>query len=265
MKKMQLWMFVLLSAFRMVHARKQFKRLQEAATNQRKTSQKKSWKPIMDRKRTSPGTGRKSRSRSNRNKGQGSRSDNSACTSSDNSSQDTIEIFNLDKTENVSESQQVQTSKSSSTFFTSTPTLERSSSSVADVKLECKEPADGKENKENVRKRPWNARGRPHLSNSSPLKRKRSSPRLHSKLKSVAMETNDAEEKEGSGVSPVKKMKTTEGFVVTEKDWSIGDGILSRRRLPKVCIYRLLHELLFTINFYELCLEYIIRPAFVKF
>lgn len=210
----------------MVCARKMFKKLQQEKHKQKKNAQKK-WKPIMDRKRRSPGTGR---SRSGR-QGQMSRSGSSSCTSSDNSVQETSSCLTdesrVEKSVNINKSDY-----SSSSFSTSTPILDRLSSNRSENNASKTNMTE--QNKENTRRRCLNVRGRPNMSNLSPLKRKRSGFCQQKSLTQVAMETNEEEDSACSGVSPKKKKRTKDGSVVRQEELRMGDGILSRRRLPKV-------------------------------
>lgn len=199
--------------------RKEFKKLQEKA-KQEKARSKRSWKPIMDRKRTSPGT-RRSRSDESLS------SDNSsAYVTSFDSDRSAGDVYDENRMENSIDNTKKK-SKPSTDFVTSTPfTVNKAVLKSVDRKnVDTLNEA----NKENLKKRPLNAKGRPNMSNLSPKKRKRRSSEM------VAMETSD--EKDDSCVSPVKKKKTEQGFVVTQEDLTVGDGIVTRRRLPRVELF----------------------------
>lgn len=199
----------LFTAFRMHIARRRYKDMLQKA-RQDKQKKNKSWKPILDRKRTSPGTGRSNRSQ---------RSDGSLNTS---------EEFKC-KNANVS----LNTNKDGNNlkvFLTSTPQINRKKSLERDnSSLKCN---GEKENKDNIERVKRNPKGRPDMSKYSPVKQLRSYTKLSaSKRSNVSMETGSGDHGD-PGVSPKKKMKMAD--CDRYGSFHLQDGILTRRCLPKV-------------------------------
>ncbi|KAH3877396.1 hypothetical protein DPMN_001261 [Dreissena polymorpha] len=204
--------------FRMHMCRKQYKRLQEQRQKACKEAKRKqaSWKPIMDRKRTSSGSKRSktsSRSSSRVHSADSSRgvSDSSGILSSDNSS-----LMDSDQHMDVSEECKA------SPFSTSTP---KSTSAVHMFSADSDGILAGqKENVSPSKRKALMPRGRPNF---------RRSPQTKFKLKRKHCSSNNGNRIEHSGMSPVKKMKTPYGYKVTQEDGlNVGDGIITRRKLP---------------------------------
>lgn len=205
------------TAFRMHIARKRYKDVLHKV-RQEKQKKKKSWKPILDRKRTSPGTGRSNRSQ---------RSDGSINTSEESESKNTN--VSLEGSSSVD----ICTNKNDNNlkqFVTSTPQINRKKSLERDdSSLKCK---GEKENKENIERVKRNPKGRPDMSKYSPVKQLRSYTKLSaSKRTNISMETGGGDQGD-QGVSPQKKMKMTD--CDRYGSFHLQDGILTRRCLPKV-------------------------------
>lgn len=188
----------------------------------------------MDRKRTSPGTGR---SRSLRSSSRGQKSCESGCSSSSDGSVLITPSFDLDKSDDVFMSG-ISTDSNLNPPVTSTPCSKNMFAlKTKGSSLESFEQSTLESNKENIRKKRLDSKGRPTVTTLSPRKRTRVSPRQKMCPKPFNMETRETEASCNGDVSPMKKRKTDKGFVVTQEDLTVGDGILSRRRLPKVCFH----------------------------
>lgn len=205
-------------------ARKHFRKISEKrkASRVKQNSSQKSWKPILDRKRTSPGTGE---SRTRRKRSHDSDSGNDSSSSSVSKSKSSSYISSDQSTQNensFSESGFARTENCDSQFVTSTPLIKVKSPTLTSRRV------TRSSSKENVhRKRQCNPKGRPNMSKYSPVKFKRS---YHRSIGTKDSDNTGAGECETDGASPKKKMKLGPHL-------SLGDGILTRRQLPQVNIF----------------------------
>ncbi|XP_060581862.1 unconventional myosin-XIX-like isoform X2 [Ruditapes philippinarum] len=200
--------------FRMYFARKRLRKIVATMKERKQKKEKTSWKPILDMRRTSPGTGRLSRS--------SERSDTS-----------------LDRS--------LEPECSSSNSNTSSPSVSKSETNVHSFTISTprKSPkwrrSDRLNNKQNKNKENnviirANPKGRPDMSKYSPVKLLRSYSKLSATKRSnssVAMDTgSEGHTHEDPDVSPRKKQKMADSSV--QGAFHLQNGILTRRCIPKV-------------------------------
>ncbi|KAL4223752.1 Unconventional myosin-XIX [Mactra antiquata] len=205
-------------AFRMCLARKHFKSMmekQKTVKEKPKVAQK-SWKPILDRKRTSPGASGNTTRRKRSKESNSSTESGSFVSASGSSSTSSFHSVHEDNSS-------VQwTQSSDDPFVTSTPMVKTRSQKLNTDKNENN---DSKENMERQRLR--NPKGRPNMSKYSPVKCKRSyNGRIIGKDSTNVSDKGAGEGNHDCGASPTKKMKVSPEFYV-------GNGILTRRKIPQ--------------------------------
>ncbi|WAR03523.1 MYO19-like protein [Mya arenaria] len=190
--------------------------MKEKAKKDRKVK-KATWKPIMDRKRTSPGS-RRSRKKGELSGGSTGQSDISSGLSSDDGS--LMQSLTSDGSlENYSEDQMDIRGKenyNSMKFTTSTPSGQSQllEQNIAHINMEEVRKCTGKKLLPN---------GRPNF---------RSSPVRKYKLRNRNVNKQEKHSVGAGGCSPLKKRKTNLGSLGTKEALNVGDGIVTRRKLP---------------------------------
>ena len=192
----------LITDFRMIRARKLFIKMQQnaKAKRQKKEKKEKSWRTIMDRKRKSRPTSRSSRS--------------SSSLFSNSSRDSTLNDMSGNTTPNDSCS-------SDAGFLTGNSGL---SQNLSDLSLSIEETEIPVIVDENVKRNEENT-GLKDITKNFENAEESASRQPFSQPKEI---------NQSSDARPVKKMKTADGCKTTLQDLNLGDGILTRRRLPKV-------------------------------
>ena len=203
----------------MLNARRRFKEMKQKARQQQQEREK-SWRPIIDRKRKSSSKLRSSR-RSSAKKMSSKSAESSLSSSRDSTLGDSLP----DSRDTTLSSSYTPNTSTESRQSGLSPNL--SSLSVSGTDTENQNEAEYQNEAENQKEATEFARF-----TEIPLKSRTveetSIRQPFSKLQDVNMET--------SSVPPVKKRKVERGCKTTLEDLNIGDGILTRRRLPKVQI-----------------------------
>ncbi|XP_052801380.1 unconventional myosin-XIX-like [Mya arenaria] len=202
---------------RMHCARLKFMKLRKEKAKKDRKVKKATWKPIMDRKRTSPGS-RRSRKKGELSGGSTGQSDISSGLSSDDGS--LMQSLTSDGSlENYSEDQMDIRGKenyNSMKFTTSTPSGQSQllEQNIAHINMEEVRKCTGKKLLPN---------GRPNF---------RSSPVRKYKLRNRNVNKQEKHSVGAGGCSPLKKRKTNLGSLGTKEALNVGDGIVTRRKLP---------------------------------
>jgi len=222
-------------------ARKTFKTLQESRAKQQQEEKgkgkKRSWRVILDRKNVSGESQRSSRTSSR--SGKRSRSENSFGSDiSDNSS---LCDYSCGK-ENLLESCERQVMN----CHLESPVSETSEKHLPSPRSSC--CLATVERNTSVRPRRKMIKGRPNLANLPDIGTKTSVKR--SNCNDDVVLTADVSSVD---VSPVKKRRTETGSVTTLEDLAVGNGIITRRRLPKVLIYCTVNSRYLELGFLEFC------------
>ena len=203
----------------MLNARRRFKEMKQKARQQQQEREK-SWRPIIDRKRKSSSKLRLSR-RSSAKKMSSKSAESSLLSSRDSTLGDSLP----DSRDTTLSSSYTPNTSTESRQSGLSPNL--SSLSVSGTDTENQNEAEYQNEAENQKEATEFARF-----TEIPLKSRKveetSIRQPFSKLQDANMET--------SSVPPVKKRKVEGGCKTTLEDLNIGDGILTRRRLPKVQI-----------------------------
>ena len=177
-------------------------------------TKKRSWRAIMDRSNTS-----KSSSRSTRSSGQRSSASEEDVSKSWTSSSSDLS-GSLSQTSSNTE---LTTGIYSSKFLTSTPRETDRKKRLVEIKDVTQLHMETQRAKNN--------KGRPNFVNVQATKRDLRPSSVYGRLPFAAVENRICKD---TGIPPVKKQKTVDGFRTTQSDVKLGDGIITRRRLPKV-------------------------------
>ena len=213
------------SGIRMHCARLKYQKTKEEKTKQERKMKKATWKPVLDRKRTSPGSRRSRRKRVK--SGSTGLSDMSSGLSSEGSSlsnsyeqaaQEGVSVFT--QSQLTISTENIENQMSRFQFQTSTPTVH--GRSVLRAK-------DFVNSSGNTQESLGVAKGTSLLPNGRPNFRKTPENRYRLRQK----KSSETEHIQGD-CSPLKKRRTNLGSERTLEDLSVREGIVSRRKLPAV-------------------------------